>query len=377
MYKIIITAFLLLTYNITLFSQSCLPEGIVFSAQSEIDNFQQNYPGCTNIEGDVEIVGSDIIQLDGLGVLVSIGGSLNIGNYTTGNTSLENLTGLNNLENIGGDLLIYNNESLNDITALNSLTTLGGSLYIFSNNSLPNLNGLNNLTTILLVQIASNYSLTSLSGLEGLINVYVLEIGREYMPNAITNLSGLNNLETIALYIKIENNPALINLSGLSSLNTIGSDFKIINNQNLISLDGINNLASIGGDLSIIENSSLYECETQVICNYLSNPQGIIEIYNNASGCNSQAEVEDACTSGIYTNAINEKIIVFNNSNEIIIYSNELQINQIVLYSYLGQIMAVKNLTNNIIDISSFSKGIYFLEVKTNKGTISQKILIN
>ena len=33
---------------------SCLPNGIVFENQSEIDNFQYNYPGCTEIEGDVE-----------------------------------------------------------------------------------------------------------------------------------------------------------------------------------------------------------------------------------------------------------------------------------------------------------------------------------
>ena len=54
-------------------AQGCLPEGITFTTQEEIDNFQVNYPGCTQIGGDVTI-GSDwwspsnIVSLEGLNV---------------------------------------------------------------------------------------------------------------------------------------------------------------------------------------------------------------------------------------------------------------------------------------------------------------------
>ena len=67
----------LLTIN--LFSQPCLPEGITFHSQEEIDNFQTNYPNCTEIEGDVTISGDDIDNLNGLDILTAIGGSLVIG----------------------------------------------------------------------------------------------------------------------------------------------------------------------------------------------------------------------------------------------------------------------------------------------------------
>ncbi len=64
---------------------SCLPEGITFTTQEEIDNFQTNYPNCTEIEGDVLIGGwngSNITNLNGLNVLTSIGGNLEIlGNF--------------------------------------------------------------------------------------------------------------------------------------------------------------------------------------------------------------------------------------------------------------------------------------------------------
>ena len=33
----------------------CLPQGIIFTIQAQIDSFQVNYPGCTEIEGYVEI----------------------------------------------------------------------------------------------------------------------------------------------------------------------------------------------------------------------------------------------------------------------------------------------------------------------------------
>ena len=78
---------------------TCLPEGVTFSTQTQIDNFQTNYPNCTEIEGDVLINGSDIINLNGLSVLTSIGGNL----WIKINSSLTSLTGLEGLTSIGGD----------------------------------------------------------------------------------------------------------------------------------------------------------------------------------------------------------------------------------------------------------------------------------
>ena len=60
-------------------AQDCLPEGITFSTQAQIDNFQINHPNCNIILGDVTINGNDITNLNGLSVLNSIGGTLFIG----------------------------------------------------------------------------------------------------------------------------------------------------------------------------------------------------------------------------------------------------------------------------------------------------------
>jgi hypothetical protein len=47
-------------------AQSCLPDGISFTHQTDIDSFHQDYPGCTNIEGNVYIAGNSIYNLQGL-----------------------------------------------------------------------------------------------------------------------------------------------------------------------------------------------------------------------------------------------------------------------------------------------------------------------
>jgi hypothetical protein len=56
MRNLIFTMALAFIIQAALFSQ-CLPEGITFTTQEQIDNFQTNYPGYTEIEGDVNLCG--------------------------------------------------------------------------------------------------------------------------------------------------------------------------------------------------------------------------------------------------------------------------------------------------------------------------------
>ena len=72
---LIILTFSFLLFTFYLNAQSpCLPEGITFTTQEQIDSFQINYPGCTEIEGDVQICGNDITNLNGLndGMFISL-----------------------------------------------------------------------------------------------------------------------------------------------------------------------------------------------------------------------------------------------------------------------------------------------------------------
>jgi hypothetical protein len=103
--KKVIIAITLSLIIISGYSQSCLPEGITFETQAQIDSFQINYPNCKEIEGDVYIGaegGSSITNLNGLNVITSIDGSLHIGwvggswPHHYNNPLLTSLSGLSN-----------------------------------------------------------------------------------------------------------------------------------------------------------------------------------------------------------------------------------------------------------------------------------------
>lgn len=108
------------------FTLDCLPYGnYIFLTQSEINNFQNNYPECSQLEGDILIRGeNNIADLSGLDVVTSCTGGLSI----KWNYSITNLTGLDNLASIGGNLEIYNNDILNDLTGFDNLASIGGNL---------------------------------------------------------------------------------------------------------------------------------------------------------------------------------------------------------------------------------------------------------
>ena len=65
---------LLFTISTVVATAQCLPDGITFTTQVQIDNFQTNYSGCNEIEGTVIIAGNSITNLNGLNVVTSIGG---------------------------------------------------------------------------------------------------------------------------------------------------------------------------------------------------------------------------------------------------------------------------------------------------------------
>ena len=296
MKNLTILIFALLFIQLTAISQPCLPEGITFTTQTEIDNFQINYPNCTEIEGEVEINGDYITNLNGLNVVSAIGGGLKIKN----NDALTNLSGLYNLTSINDDLKILGNDALTSLTGLESLSHIGGILEIGifnwgGNPVLSSLTGLDNLTTIGgYLRISVNDALTSLTGLENVVSIGgYLEVREN---NALTSLSGLDNLTSIGGYLKIWDNNNLTSLTGLENVVSIGGYLKIYGNANLLSLFGLGNIeAGSITDLYIHNNPGLSSCHAQSICDFLSSPNGTINIFDNAEGCNNTYQVADAC----------------------------------------------------------------------------------
>ena len=145
-------------------SLSCLPEGIAFTRQTQIDSFQISCPNCNVIEGDVTIPEGSVTHVNRLNILTCIGGNLSIEN----NTKLRNLSGLKNITSIGGFLSIENSE-LPNLDGLENLASIGGNLSIVGNNSLSDLIDSDKLVSVGgYLAICENHGLNSLIGLENL-----------------------------------------------------------------------------------------------------------------------------------------------------------------------------------------------------------------
>lgn len=305
----------------------CLPDGITFTSQAQIDNFQVNHPGCTEIEGDVILSGGNIFNLMGLNVLTAVYSDLHIG-IDPVPTKLSNLSGLENLESVGGSLSIYLNDSLTNIEALGNLQFIGDDLIILRNYVLTSLTGLESIETVpgnLLIRgnsilenlaplqglyyiggdlnVARNSALTDLTGLEGITQVPgdVTLFG-----SGLVNLTGLDNLDSIGDHLRIGDpdffwNTSLTDLSALQNLEYIGGALLIYWNEILPNLSGLDNVD--GNSIQIVEiigNPELSECSVQSLCDYLASPNGTVFIGDNGSGCNSFDEVLEACeTIGI------------------------------------------------------------------------------
>lgn len=337
--SILFLAFTLIILTET-FSQSCLPQGITFTTQEQIDNFQINYPSCTVIEGDATIEGNNIYNLDGLSVLTDCNGELSIEFCD----SLTNLSGLENINSLGALSIVFNSK-ITDLTGLNGLTSISsGSLFIYVNTSLTTLSGLNNLSSIENgMEINSNPALLDINGLEQVTSIKSVNID---FNSSLSNLQGLENLSTVEKDFLLHGNNGISDLTGLNNLSTIGGMLSIRENGALTSLSGLNNLDSTA-HLYITDNTSLTTCNIGNICNYLTNPKGSVNIYNNATGCNNPTEIVDIC--GITRTCLPYGNYYFFSQNDI----NNFNSNYPACSDIMGSVKISGQDINNLIGLNS------------------------
>ncbi|NOU46696.1 MAG: T9SS type A sorting domain-containing protein [Bacteroidales bacterium] len=258
---------ILVVMSVRLMGQGCLPEGITFTTQAQIDSFAVNYPGCTEIEGSVYVMNGQVQNLQGLINITLIDGGL----YIFGQDDLTSLSGLDNLISIGETLEIDNNSNLVNFMGLQSLTTVGSDMIVVGNYVLENFEGLN-----------------SLSNVGGRLDIA--------WNNILLNFSGLENLNTVGVELYIFSNHSLSNLTGLENLSNAGGVVQILYNSNLNSIQALSGIApgSIN-QMDIYGNLILNECNIPAFCDYLMDPTGVVNIYQNDDGCNNPSEVAESC----------------------------------------------------------------------------------
>jgi len=252
----------------------CLPYGdYYFRTQQQMDDFAVYHPDCTEINGNISIAGGNISSLSALNGITSVAGNLRVGNGDFGNPLLTSLNGLDQLIFVGGNLDLGYNFTLSDVSALSQLNYIRGRLSMMVDTALTSLAGFNNLDSI-----------------GGDLQIYGCD--------NLINMAGFDNLTQIGGNVGISSNKSQKSFSGLESLGSIGGYISIWYCDSLSSLAGLDYIqpATITS-LSIRNNPVLSSCDVRSICEYLAAPNGTIEIQNNANGCNSIQEVEDACAT--------------------------------------------------------------------------------
>jgi len=301
---------------------------------------------------------------------------------------LLNLSGLESINSVGR-LAIGSNDKLANLSGLDNLSSVSGDVSIggFSMDAIP----------FAEIHCSGNPSLLDISALSNLISVESLSI---HCNDSLSDLSGLENLDTIyrSLYIGFawENdfefgtagNPLLTSLSGLHGLISIGEEVSIQGNVSLEDLTGLNKInEALINSLTIRFNHSLSTCEASGICDYLALPDATIEIHENAPGCNSPEEVEAACDQlSVGEFRIKGKFTIHPNptSGEVRLQFDIYDPGLTILDLFMISGRRTKSIMNKVmkpgtyeldIDLSDLSPGIYFCTLKTHNAIYTRKIM--
>ncbi len=249
-------------------SSFCATGTITLSSQDDIDNFSDNYPGCTSVENliiDGEDASPAIANLNELSHLTGVD------NLSIRNTSVATLNPLNNLTSIMGELAIENNPLLTSLGLLN-LTSLTW-LTLTDLPALTDIDGLaNQITSIEKIKI-ENVPLTNLNGLSGLTQI---NIQLEIRSTAITNLAELTNLTELG-YLLLDNNQQQTSL-GLTNLTRLGG-------VTIWNCPAFSNIGPLTAQLNETEIGSVYLYNTALP--NLSGLEGLTGIVNFIAWFNS------------------------------------------------------------------------------------------
>jgi len=271
---IIICLLILFAFNSK--SQDCLPDGITFTRQSQIDSFRILYPGCIKIIGDVTILfNNNIWYLDSLDHIQFIDGDLKLSSSSDSLISLkgfhdlthvqgvisiflfssviDSILGFENLRSIGGGMNIEHMGSLKYVNAFSELQWIGEDLVMDVLPEVHTIIAFGNLTKIN-GDLYMNY-LNKLSILDGFMKLD--SIGGDLELSQFAHLNDHNFFPQLKytggqLYLYgIE----MHSITGFASLTSTGSHLRIEGSPQLKYLDAFENLTKIDGQLQL--NQSL------------------------------------------------------------------------------------------------------------------------
>jgi hypothetical protein len=196
----------------------------------------------------------------------------------------------------------------------------------------------------------------------------------------LENLKGLGNLTTIGDDLLLEYNFALAEINDLVKLTNLSGALNISGNLALTRLTGLDSIeAGSIQSLSIIGNSVLSGCAVKSVCDYLADPNAIIQIWGNATGCEDEEEIEAECEAvAIKEIPLESRVALYPNPahHELNLTTTDgSRIDKVIIYSTIGQQVLSTNKLNSPINVSSLVSGLYLVEL-TLESDRSKHVLI-
>ncbi|MFC6860821.1 T9SS type B sorting domain-containing protein [Zunongwangia atlantica] len=245
LFKPVIFTLGILLFSINLEAQ-CPIGNVTINSQSELIQFQNNYPNCTIINANLSI-SSLVTDLTPLQNIEEIKGDL-----TISNTNIEDLTTELSISKINGDLNIINNNLLRHVNSFNELTEVSNINIDRISGYFDGFNKLEKVNTIDLNNLGM--SLDAFQNLKFVEESLIMDD----LGLALRIYQAFNKVEYIKGSLVIRDYPHGIGL--FSELKYIGNDL-FINRTGINEIEGFNKLESIGslggGDFEITESLEL------------------------------------------------------------------------------------------------------------------------
>ena len=129
------------------------------------------------------------------------------------------------------------------------------------------------------------------------------------------------------------------------------------------------------------------KCEAESVCAYLANPNGDIEIYDNATCCNSPEEVEEACET-VFVNELfpseyfsispnplaSTATIKYNVSRETLISLEIFNISGQKIQTLVNEVQS-QGEYSIVLNTDRLKPGIYFCTLKATKSMQTKKLI--
>ena len=161
----------------------------------------------------------------------------------------------------------------------------------------------------------------------------------------------------------------------MSNLSYLSENLEVVSNRKLESLAGIENLErGVLGKVLIKDNENLTYCAARSVCEHIADI-GDYEISENAEGCNTGIEILEICSVGVTEDAIDVRLYPNPTSEYIYIDANDTDFFRLDIINTQGQTVMSSPFVS-VLDISTFSSGLYYVNLYHESGRATYQLII-